>query len=160
MNFLQILSLGLIFLSEVHGLCKFTDDKGPQKRARCIYPFKFNQVTISSTFYARVFFYKIFDAKISNPKASFVVFGWWQILYKKFEQKMLMKLTTGDNFINITFAIFVRKCFWCFALINLALYFFGAQILAQKLLLKCWWNWLKVTYLSCTTAKDPDGLFW
>jgi len=83
MNFLQILSLGLIFLSEVHGLCKFTDDKGPQKRARCIYPFKFNQVTISSTFYARVFFYKIFDAKISNPKASFVVFGWCQILYKK-----------------------------------------------------------------------------
>jgi len=40
------------------------------------------------------FSYKIFGAKISNPKASFVVFG-TKISYKKCVQKTLMKLTIG-----------------------------------------------------------------
>jgi len=40
------------------------------------------------------FSYKIFSAKISNPKVSFVVFD-AKILYKKRMQKTLMKLTTG-----------------------------------------------------------------
>jgi len=38
------------------------------------------------------FSYKIFNAKISYPKASFVVFG-AKILYKNRAHKMLMKLT-------------------------------------------------------------------
>jgi len=38
--------------------------------------------SISSTFYARVFLYKIFGAKISNPKHRFVNFG-TKILFKK-----------------------------------------------------------------------------
>ena len=40
------------------------------------------------------FLYKIFGAKISNPKASFVVLG-AKILYKKHARKTLMKLTLG-----------------------------------------------------------------
>ncbi len=42
------------------------------------------------------FSYKIFGAKISNPKASFVVFG-TKISYKKCARMMLMKLTVGCN---------------------------------------------------------------
>jgi len=38
------------------------------------------------------FSYKILSAKISNPKASFVVFG-TKILYKKPVRNLLMKLT-------------------------------------------------------------------
>jgi len=38
------------------------------------------------------FSYQIFGAKISNPKASFVIFG-SKILHKKCVRKMLMKLT-------------------------------------------------------------------
>jgi len=40
------------------------------------------------------FLYKIFDAKISNPKASFVAFG-AKILFKKCARITLMKLTAG-----------------------------------------------------------------
>jgi hypothetical protein len=40
------------------------------------------------------FLYKIFGAKISNPKASFVVFG-AKILFKKHVLKTLMKSTTA-----------------------------------------------------------------
>jgi len=41
-------------------------------------------------------------------------------------------------------AFFVRKCFaQLFSDYSLALYFFGETILAQKLLVKCWWNWLQ-----------------
>ncbi len=43
------------------------------------------------------FSYKIFGAKISNLKASFVVFG-AKILYKKHTRKMSMKLTIGYSF--------------------------------------------------------------
>jgi hypothetical protein len=39
-----------------------------------------------------IFLYKIFGTKISNPKASFVVFG-AKILYEKYARKTLMKLT-------------------------------------------------------------------
>jgi len=47
------------------------------------------------------FFVQNFGAKkISSPKLSFVIFG-PKILYEKFTHKMLMKLTTFVNFINI-----------------------------------------------------------
>jgi hypothetical protein len=48
-----------------------------------------SQVSISST----VFLYEIFGAKISKPKASFIVYG-AKILYKKRAKKTLTKLTT------------------------------------------------------------------
>jgi len=44
--------------------------------------------------FTHAFLYKIFGAKISNPKHSFVVFV-AKILYKKRARKMLMKLTPG-----------------------------------------------------------------
>jgi len=40
--------------------------------------------------------YKIFGAKISNPKASFVVFG-AKILYEKCARNLMMKLTPDRN---------------------------------------------------------------
>jgi len=48
--------------------------------------------SISSTFYSCIFWYKFLAKKISSPKHSFVIFG-TQILYKKCEHNMLMKLT-------------------------------------------------------------------
>jgi len=49
------------------------------------------------------FSYKIFGPKISNPKASFVVFG-TKILYKKRALKTLMKLTpVVPNLLVITY---------------------------------------------------------
>jgi len=58
------------------------------------------KVSISSTFYARVFCTIFFGAKISNPKASFVVFG-TKILYKKCACKTLMKLTLGVSNLSL-----------------------------------------------------------
>ncbi len=46
-------------------------------------------------------------------------------------------------FQHISSNFFVQKCFGqLFSSYSLALYFFGKRILAQKLLLKSWWNWL------------------
>jgi len=54
------------------------------------------------------FLYKIFGAKISNPKASFVAFG-AKILYEKSAHKMLMKLTQGFLFVVILFRVTVLQ---------------------------------------------------
>jgi len=44
---------------------------------------------------------------------------------------------------HFTRNFFTWKCFSkLFFSYSLALQFFGAKILAQKLLVKCWWNWL------------------
>jgi len=44
---------------------------------------------------------------------------------------------------------FIPKCFaQRFSSNSLTLYFFGARISAQKLLIKCWWNWLQ----NCKTG--------
>ena len=50
----------------------------------------------------------------------------------------------GVNFTNILqAAFFVQKSFeQLFCSYSIGLYFFGKRKLAQKLLLKCWWNWL------------------
>jgi len=55
-----------------------------------------HQVLILSTFFRARFSYKIFGAKIPNPKASFVVLG-AKILYKKCARKTLMKSTPDIN---------------------------------------------------------------
>jgi len=56
--------------------------------------------------------HKIFGAKISNPKARFVIFG-AKILYKKHARKTLMKLTQGLYLIAsrrlLSLLIFVEK---------------------------------------------------
>ncbi len=45
---------------------------------------------------------------------------------------------------HFTHAFCAQKCFaQLSSSYSLALYFFGAKILAQKLLVKCWWNWLQ-----------------
>jgi len=53
------------------------------------------------------------------------------------------RLGSGVNFINIlTRAFIMWNCFaQLFSSYSLALQFFGARITAQKLLVKCWWNW-------------------
>jgi len=54
---------------------------------------------------------------------------------------------SGVNFITILCSIFYTKVL-CAAFIqllySLALYFSGERIAKQKLLVKCWWNWLLV----------------
>ena len=50
--------------------------------------------------------------------------------------------------------LFVRKSFeLLFCAYVLGLYFFGKRKLAQKLLIKCWWNWLKVSISPSTWCK-------
>jgi len=49
---------------------------------------------------------------------------------------------------------FVQKCFTkLFSPSSLGLKFFGKMILAQKLLVKCWWNWLQVTLYQHFTSS-------
>jgi len=49
---------------------------------------------------------------------------------------------------HFTSSFFVRKCFAkLFSNYSLALKFFDSRISAQKLLIKCWWNWLQESSL-------------
>jgi hypothetical protein len=59
---------------------------------------------------------------------------WHKKIGRKAAFKVMVKLTKGVNFSNILRAAFsYKKCAYI-----LGLYFFGARILAQKVLLKCW----------------------
>jgi len=49
--------------------------------------------------------------------------------------------------------IFRTNVFFC----SLALYFFGERILAQKLLVKCWCHWLKVSCLDQNKVKNINS---
>jgi hypothetical protein len=42
---------------------------------------------------------------------------------------------------------------------SLHLYFYGAKILAQKLLLKCWWNWHRITKPASDLAYSRNVFF-
>ncbi len=66
-----------------------------------------------------------------------------QDLQTRFEK---FKCGHGVNFINILGAtFFVQKCFaQFFSNYSLAWWLFGKRKSAQKLLVKCWWNWLMV----------------
>ncbi len=72
-----------------------------------------------------------------------------QDCWRKSWHRMLMKLSPGVYFTNILRKVFCTKvqcadfCTW-----SLALYFFGARKLEQKMLSKGWWNWLVSTF-SC-----------
>ncbi len=61
---------------------------------------------------------------------------------------IVLKWRHGINFISILRAPFLYKgAFWSFSLITVWLCnFFGVSILAQKLLVKCWWNGLMVIW--------------
>jgi len=55
---------------------------------------------------------------------------------------------------------FVQNCFSkLFYNYSLALWFFGERILAQKLLVKCWWNWLEVSF-SPTLLRGHSNNMW
>jgi len=85
-------------------------------------------VSIPSTFYTRVFLYKILGAKISNPKASLVVFG-AKILYKKHAQKSLVKSTPA---LPSMLANKVHFC-WCLKQISSWLACLGNKIVPVHL---------------------------
>ncbi len=61
---------------------------------------------------------------------------------------------------HFTHDIFVQKCFCSFSLVKVWLFnFFGAIILAKKLLVKCWWHWLQpccATVWASACQHDPD----
>ncbi len=69
-------------------------------------------------------------------------------------QPHVRPLHQGVNFINILLAAFLyESVLHSFSLITIWLCkFFGAKILVQKLLIKCWWNWQKdnVIVMSAT----------
>jgi hypothetical protein len=50
-------------------------------------------------FYTPIFLYEIFDAKISNPKASFVIFG-AKISYKKRARKIWWNQSQKNKNLN------------------------------------------------------------
>ena len=64
--------------------------------------------------------------------------------------------------------LFRTKVFWAaFLYLRLRFVFFGARILAQKLLVKCWWNWPKAVVdfrlpvcltLSYTNPEPPSRM--
>jgi len=66
--------------------------------------------------------------------------------------------------------LFVQKCFLhLYSNYSLSLQFFGPRILAQKLLIKCWWNWPQgvnfinvlqaaFTWIDLKSAKKNDDL--
>jgi len=57
---------------------------------------------------------------------------------------MLVKLTTGVNHTNCKWAAFSKKMFSkLFTSYSLALWFVAERISAQKVLIKCCWNWLQ-----------------
>jgi hypothetical protein len=59
---------------------------------------------------------------------------------------------------------FIGKCFaQIFSHYSLALWFFGKRISAQKLLVKCWWNWQQGSISPtfwCKAQKPRHSLFW
>jgi hypothetical protein len=67
---------------------------------------------------------------------------------------MSVKLTPGVNFTNISCAAFFvgKFCTKLFCAYILVLNFFGARKLTQKMLFKCWWNWLQVVLRRRSTA--------
>ncbi len=64
------------------------------------------------------------------------------------------KLTSGVSFTNILCTAFsyggVFKLFFTY---SLAGYFFRKRILAQKLLIKCWWNWQLAWFLCILLSQ-------
>jgi len=91
-------------------------------------------VSISTTFYERLFCTKVLGVDFLKLQLGFVIF-WQKNIGTQAACKMLMKLTKGVNFTNILLAVFFT------ALICLL---FGFVIFCQKeicpkqLLLKCW----------------------
>jgi len=83
------------------------------------------------------FLCKIFGAKTSNPKHSFVIFG-TKILYKKCACKMLMKLTPIVKFTNILWAAFKTLFFEPKIKVEKSS---AKHFRMRKLLIKCWRNW-------------------
>ncbi len=68
----------------------------------------------------------------------------------------IVRCRVGFNFINILHDIFsYERALRSFSLITVWLSNFLAQKLAQKLLVKCWWNWLWVYSLMITSRQLP-----
>jgi len=68
-------------------------------------------------------------------------------------------VTPGVNFINILLDTFLYKSvFRSFSLIRVWFCnFFGKKIFSKELLIKCWWNWLKVSISS--TSKNSSFIW-
>ena len=67
------------------------------------------------------------------------------ILIISLNMQLLLLLSRCQFHQHFTSSFFVRKALeQLFCTYIVGLNFFGARKLAQKLLVKCWWNWLKV----------------
>jgi len=103
---------------------------------------------------------KTFSYKTFLCSFSIVTVWLWNILISRIlVQKSLIKCWWNClkvvNFINILLETFSCKSALCIfsPVIVCFCNFFGARILAQKLLVKCWWNCLKASFL---TAEDES----
>ena len=117
-----------------------------------------NQMSIS--FYA-AFFTKVLCKAFLYLHFCFLIFGLKNI-GTKYAQKMLKRITNQVSISSLFYtAFFAWKCFTqLFSTYILVLYYFGEKILAQKLLMKCWWNWLQTNFfqavITIITSTDTN----
>jgi hypothetical protein len=102
------------------------------------------QASIAPTFYEPFIWSKVLRKTFLYLHFRFELFS-AEEYWRKYTHKMLVKLTIGVHFTNI-----LQAAFWTKAKRTVYLYFkisfksFGAKKLSEKLLLKCWWNWLQL----------------
>ncbi len=121
------------------------------------HPSKLNLVFLNLCFFSRCFLSFDFSGKIFLLFKCAEAEGWlWSgkavsISGKtdkvKWSSFILTEMCEGHsrlNFTNILWVTFVQKLYeQLFCSFILGLYFFLNNKLVEKLLLKCWWNWLK-----------------
>jgi len=91
--FLNVIPLGQLTKTHMHRLFQNLFPSGDTLPfITTIFRIFCNKVSISSTFYVRIFCAKFWRYKVSKPKQSFVIFG-AKISYKNLVHKTLMKLT-------------------------------------------------------------------
>ncbi len=88
--------------------------------------------------------------------------SWCSLINYSFTVVFLLGLhLTRQVSISSTFyeQLFVQKCFaQLFSNYSLALWLFGQRISAQKLLVKCWWNWLLVKWLALARKRNSPTI--
>ncbi len=62
---------------------------------------------------------------------------------------------------HFTCSFLYKKCYaLLFSWYSLALNFFGKRILAQIMLVKCWWNWLQPSHIHFWWRRWPYHFSW
>ncbi len=108
------------------------------------------------------FYVQIFRTNVVSAAFSSYVLALLKNLYEKRSRKMFVKLTLGVDFINVLRTAFtlidpksVKRCWWLDWVLTLL-----GSLRAQKLYVKCWWNWHLVTEtVICQSGHLPLTTF-